>query len=210
MARTTGPLMSLDASGSVAKTIVFSKWKGRNYVRQLVTPANPRAALQVSTRAMMKFLSQAWTPDLSGANMATWDALAASDAISPFNAFVRYNLANWTQFLLPAKAYPRGATGTVPTWTTLPTVTGGVRQATVSFDVNALNQGWGLAIFRSLTTGFTPARDNLVGIFRPLTTAAAVFIDTPIAAGTYFWNFLSFTADGAVSTALGEKTAIVT
>lgn len=209
MARTTGPLMSFDASGSLAGAITFSKWKGRNYVRQLVTPANPQSALQVSTRAIMGFLAQAWTPDLSGANKATWDGLAASSAISPFNAFTRENLRRWTQFTMPGKAYPVGVTGTVPTWTTLPTVTGGVGQATVSFDVNALNNGWGLLIFRDPITLFTPARDNLIGVFGPLTTTAAVFIDTPIVAGTYFWNFIAFTTDGAISAALGEKTAVV-
>lgn len=41
MAKVTGPLMSLDASGQVGKTIVFAKWKGQNYVRELVKPLNP-------------------------------------------------------------------------------------------------------------------------------------------------------------------------
>lgn len=50
MAKTTGPLMSLDASGSFGGTLVFSKWKGRGYVRQLVTPANPHAAGQETAR----------------------------------------------------------------------------------------------------------------------------------------------------------------
>lgn len=51
MAKVTSPLMSLDASGSIAGAITFSKWKGRNYVRQLVIPANPRTAGQQAARA---------------------------------------------------------------------------------------------------------------------------------------------------------------
>jgi len=51
MAKVTSPLMSIDASGSIASTIVFSKWKGRNYVRQLVVPANPRSAGQQLARS---------------------------------------------------------------------------------------------------------------------------------------------------------------
>ncbi len=43
MAKVTGPLMSLDASGSVGGTATFSKWKGQNYVRLLVTPRNPKS-----------------------------------------------------------------------------------------------------------------------------------------------------------------------
>jgi len=59
MAKVTGPLMSLDASGSVGKTITFSKWKGRNYVRQLTIPANPRTAGQLVTRIILGGIAKA-------------------------------------------------------------------------------------------------------------------------------------------------------
>ena len=210
MARTVGPLMSLDASGSVAGTIVFSKWKGRNYVRQLVTPANPNTALQVSTRAMMRFLSQQWTPELTTPNKATWDDDAAEMAVSPFNAFIKTNLKRWTQFTSPTKQTPVTATGTVPTFTTLPTATGGVGQVTIAWDLNALLQGWGMLIFRDPVTGFTPARDNLIGVALLKTLTSDSFIDTPVNVGTWFYNFRSFTSDGVLSSALGEKSAAVT
>lgn len=50
MAKVSGPLMSMDASGKFGGTIVFSKWKGRNVVRQLVVPANPNSAGQEAAR----------------------------------------------------------------------------------------------------------------------------------------------------------------
>ncbi len=50
MAKVTGPLMSLDASGTVAKTVVFSKWNGQNYVRHHVIPKNPQTAGQAQSR----------------------------------------------------------------------------------------------------------------------------------------------------------------
>lgn len=53
MARTTGPLFSLTASGSLGKTIVYSIWKGRSYVRSLVIPQNNRTALQQLTRGFL-------------------------------------------------------------------------------------------------------------------------------------------------------------
>lgn len=49
-AKVTGPLMSLDASGTVGKTCTFSKWKGRNYVRLRVTPMNPQSEGQQDAR----------------------------------------------------------------------------------------------------------------------------------------------------------------
>lgn len=50
MAKLTGPLFSMDASGSFAGAMVFSKWKGRNYARQLVIPSNPHSADQEAAR----------------------------------------------------------------------------------------------------------------------------------------------------------------
>lgn len=50
MAKVTSPLMSLDASGTVADALVFSKWKGRNYVRQHVIPSNPQSTAQQAVR----------------------------------------------------------------------------------------------------------------------------------------------------------------
>lgn len=50
MAKVTGPLMSMDASGGFGGTLVFGKWKGRPTVRQLVIPANPKSANQTIAR----------------------------------------------------------------------------------------------------------------------------------------------------------------
>jgi hypothetical protein len=50
MAKVTGPLMSMDASGGFGGTLVFGKWKGRPTVRQLVTPSNPKSANQTIAR----------------------------------------------------------------------------------------------------------------------------------------------------------------
>jgi hypothetical protein len=53
MAKVTGPLMSLDASGTVGKTATFSKWKGQNYVRLRVTPLNPQSNAMQLVRIKM-------------------------------------------------------------------------------------------------------------------------------------------------------------
>lgn len=58
-AKVTGPLFSLSASGSVGKTLVFSKWIGRDYVRQLVIPANPQSDNQALARTALGSLGRA-------------------------------------------------------------------------------------------------------------------------------------------------------
>lgn len=59
MAKVSGPLLSMDASGQVAGAMVFSKWKGRNYVRQLITPSNPNTADQQTARSIVGTLAKA-------------------------------------------------------------------------------------------------------------------------------------------------------
>lgn len=53
MAKVTGPLQSFSASGQIAKSIVFGAWKGVNYVRKYVIPANPQSSAQGDTRIMV-------------------------------------------------------------------------------------------------------------------------------------------------------------
>lgn len=50
MAKVTGPLMSMEASGAFGGALVFGKWKGRPTVRQLVIPSNPKSAGQMTAR----------------------------------------------------------------------------------------------------------------------------------------------------------------
>lgn len=58
MAKVTGPLMSMDASGKFGGALVFGKWKGRPTVRQLVTPSNPQTANQVKTRNAIRVMGE--------------------------------------------------------------------------------------------------------------------------------------------------------
>jgi|SRR6185295_3499450 len=59
MAKVTGPLMSLDASGTVGKTATFSKWNGRNYVRLRVIPMNPQTDAQNLARVAIGSIGKA-------------------------------------------------------------------------------------------------------------------------------------------------------
>jgi hypothetical protein len=56
MAKVTGPLMSMSASGTVGDTITFDK---RNFVRQRVIPANPQTAPQGNVRLALRAIQGA-------------------------------------------------------------------------------------------------------------------------------------------------------
>jgi hypothetical protein len=71
MAKVTGPLMSLDASGTVGHTAVFSKWKGRNYVRVRVIPRNMRTGDQQLVRGFLGVIAKAARAVLTAAKDVT-------------------------------------------------------------------------------------------------------------------------------------------
>lgn len=50
MAKVTGPLMSLTASGKLGKSIVFMTWRGIQDVRKWIKPANPKTTDQMNVR----------------------------------------------------------------------------------------------------------------------------------------------------------------
>lgn len=208
MAKITGPLMSLDASGSVASTITFSKWKGRNYVRQLVKPANPKSAAQTAFRAMFGFLSSIWKT-MSPTDQGSWDTLAAMGNYSPFNAFTHFNQKLWTQVLTPTanSSYAQAGTPSAPTAFT---ATGGVRQITIDASLGASATQWGMIVYRNANTGFTPTQNDVVGILKAPPSDDTVFLDSGLAPGTYYYRIATFTTDGVASLYATEHSADAT
>ena len=208
MVKVAAPMFSLDASGSLAGAIVFSKWKGRNYVRQLVRPSNPKLPLQVAVRAMFKFLSQSWV-DVGSTPKASWDDLAAAGIYSAFNAFMGRNQSRWREFSAPSQTYPAAETGTQPV-ATLDSATGGSRHADLTFTVTTLNQVWGVAIFQSPTGSFTPSIGNCIAVIPVDNTGTLVYTVSDLAPGYYYFDAKFFTKEGALGTDEGEKTCTVT
>lgn len=113
MATTKAPLFGLDASGTVGGSIVFSKWKGRTYVRRHAIPSNPKSGLQVGMRAGFKFVSQDYV-NLSAADVAAWKLIADKSATTPLNAQMQYSQRNIRLGNGPIHS-PDDAAGTTPT-----------------------------------------------------------------------------------------------
>lgn len=92
MAKTTAPLMSLKASGTIADTLTFFDWKGVNAVRTRVVPANPRSNAQVAQRGLLTDAVDEWhAAGYTDNDKSAWDRLAATlgRAMTGFNAMVK-------------------------------------------------------------------------------------------------------------------------
>ena len=207
MVKVQAPCLSLEASGSIAGALVFSKWKGRPYCRSLVKPSNPRSGGQVGMRAMFRWLSQQWAA-LGAVDKATWEARADQKVISPFNAYVSLGQYRFADFLAPSTADPPGVAMT-PSVDGAGAATAGVRSITVEQAITTANDGWGVAFFRALAPGFTTAYDNLIGCGLIAGVADVVWVDSPLEPDTYYYNMRSFTEDGQLGAEIGEVNAIV-
>ena len=194
MVKVNAPAMSLDASGSLAGALTFSKWKGRNYVRQLVRPSNPRSGGQVGVRAMFKFLSQIWA-GLDAADKTSWEDRADDKVISPFNAFMGYNQFRWRNFLGFSFADPATAAGSQAVWG-LGAAVAGVRQISLSKAITTVNDGAALGIHRALTTGLTVSFANCIAVIPAASIATFTYVDTPLVPDEYFYNWSVFTDEG--------------
>lgn len=140
MSRVVAPLLSFSAAGAIAKTQVYASWKGRPYVRQYVTPANPNSSGQQETRNTFAFLNAVWRYMPADA-VAAWAAYANGFQITDRNAFIKRNLsdlrseADLTNFIFS----PSANGGIVAAGMT---VTPGDDQLTVALTAPSLPTGW--------------------------------------------------------------------
>jgi hypothetical protein len=207
MARTTAPLFSLDASGTLAKAVVFSKWRGRSYVRRHAIPKNPQTAAQVGIRAMMKFLSQAYAADKTVID-ASFLLTAANANVSAFNAFVASNMRAWRMGHGPAVTSNPGYSACGLTATQ--SLTGGQRNVLIAVTPSGTTDIYAIAIFRSTATIVTVNWNNCVQILYADDATQLKFTDAPLAAGTYHYRSAIMNRDGGIGTACADGNANAT
>lgn len=91
MAKVTGGLFALGATGSIAKTLTYGTWRGIATVRHRVIPANPNTAGQQTTRNTFATLRQMWK--LNGTfGRSPWTLFAQGQKFLDLNAFLGQNL----------------------------------------------------------------------------------------------------------------------
>lgn len=89
MARVGFAAFVASLSGKVANA-VFSRWKGRYYVRTRVIPANPNTAAQQGVRNTITRLNSLWQ-SITAALKTPWTKAAGPTVVSAWNWFVHLN-----------------------------------------------------------------------------------------------------------------------
>lgn len=115
MAKVKAPLFSIEARGSLAKSIVYFPWKGVDAVRSHVVPANPNTALQDAQRTHLENAVDEWhEAGYTETDKSAWNRLAnlAAGAMSGFNRLVQAFIAEavlggtWTRIYQGQSADP--------------------------------------------------------------------------------------------------------
>jgi hypothetical protein len=200
--------MSIGASGSFAGAIVASSWKGRNYLRQLVTPSNPKSAMQTAFRAMFKFLGQAWA-DLSDGDKAAWETLARQGNYSTFNAYMKFNQDLWSRQLGPVVSPTEGSgvNGTPDTWT----ATAGVRSVTLNLALDPSDDSWGAVIYMKAGSAPDGTMDEVIRVPSLMPIGTAQILITDLTPGTvYHFKYKDFTTGGQFSALSADVNATPT
>jgi hypothetical protein len=99
MARVTGPLFSMSASGTIGKAITFGSWKGRPWARKWFTPENPQTATQVNVRTALTIAVAVWQDSLSQAQKDALDGAASGLGMSGYNYFMRHAMDEYVDQL---------------------------------------------------------------------------------------------------------------
>lgn len=202
-----GPLFSLDASGAIGKALVFTKWKGRNVVREYVTPANPNSILQRGRRTMVSVVNKIWQ-SMTDVEQNSWLGLAAATNVSSFNAFTGFNLDLQTAGEAPVTE--ADIVAVLPSGIDTGAASPGNNR--IEFDSAAFATAAGTYSLVSLTEGgAAPGKDfaRIVGYADNSSNAVTVITVTDLPAGTYSATIWQISDTGGVAAAVADILGIV-
>jgi hypothetical protein len=161
MAKTNAPFLSFAGRGQIGKSMVASKWRGINYMRQYVIPANPNTVAQQGVRKLFAYLREMWKlapPQVQDA----WNAFASGRPFTGMNKWVGENVRvlNGMTDLDNLIFSPGAKGGLVPTGVS---VTTGSTAGTITVTGSAPTapDGW---VFAALCAAAVPDADP-TGIF---------------------------------------------
>lgn len=152
--------MSLSARGTIGSTITYASWKGIQYGRIRVIPANPQSAEQVKTRTVFRYLND-FFKFLPGVGREPWVAATRGIPMTPQNMVLSKNIFTLRNALdLNDMVLSPGAAGGIPPTGII--VTPGVDSLSVAVSVPAAPTGWTLTAAQGVVVRDQDPHDLIV------------------------------------------------
>ena len=185
-----GPLFSLTARNALGKAIVYSAWKGIQYVRTRVVPNNPQTASQTAVREVWKTLNSMWNR-MPSIGRAPWTADAAGQKYTDRNKFLGTNtpLLQGDANITDLETTPGDGSALAPL--TAISADGGAQVLNITLTQPATPAGW--THVSSDAIAVLQGDPNPAIVRTPIAgqDVAAPFTLVPVAvgaAGTYVWG----------------------
>ena len=89
MAKVSGPLFSMSASGTIGEAVTYGTWKGQPWARVWFKPQNPQTAKQVNVRTALALTVAYWQATLTQAQKDAYEVGAEGQRKSGFNLYVQ-------------------------------------------------------------------------------------------------------------------------
>ena len=91
MAKVTGPLFSMSASGTIGDAVTYGSWMGIPWARVWFKPQNPQTAKQVNVRDAL-IIALAYWKALPEAEQEKWNVIASGTGMSGYNKMMKNGL----------------------------------------------------------------------------------------------------------------------
>ena len=203
MAKLTGPLMSMSATGKFANSIVFVQGASGPVARAYVIPSNPQSEAQTGVRAMMAWMSKEWA-QLTAPEQATWLTAISKPGESAFNAFVRVGMNQWKNGLFATSENPTVVEAAPAVPTALTAVAAG-RQVTFAWTDPAARV-FGLSLHVTEGGANTPSPANAIKVIDEGVLQA---VYTFKLAGTYHYRLRAASHEGLFGPATADANVVV-
>jgi len=186
MATTKAPLMGFGASGSLAKAVTHSTWRGITYARSYAAPAYSRTTDQDTTRTAFSFLNGVYKV-FGPLALNAWNAAAAGQKFIGRNAFIKSNLPGLrSASVLTAMVMSPGSLGGLPPKSVA--AANGVGSTVVTITApDSVPSGWTIASAVALAIKDADPQSSTVYSTYEMSDASAPYTPTisGLAAGTY-------------------------
>ena len=199
--------MSASASGTFARALTYLRCSNCHVVKKYSRPTGDPTTKQLAIRSLTRFLTQLW-PDLTTAQKATWNEIAAARRISPANAFFAANHARWQRL--------QGLTATrLPTATTYPGYFDHLfanaidNNIELSYVLEYASPPYLIAFLRSDSPIIIPEPTQLAIITVAPWDSEVYYYDTPPSAGTWYYRAYAMDLTGMISALSPEASATI-
>lgn len=201
MVKLQGPLHAALASGTIARSVTFGRYRQRPWARRRASPPARPSALQASHRAMVRFLRTQW-PKLPADARATWSDHYLARQLTPYHAYQSENLHRWRNFKPPSIYYPAPENDLFP-FSLVSKAQTGPGYADCVISTFLVRDAWGIVLFHHPETTFEPSLGTVAAVYPHPPYGYKAYTDSQLQRGLWYWQSRAFTFGGFFASSYG-------